>query len=324
MSGKHITVLGGSGFLGRNVVAHLANLGHEVKVLTRYRENTRRLLVLPQVDIVEGNVHSPSFLKREFANTDCVVNLIGILNEFRSSDEKFERVHVGLVESIVTACLDNQVSKFVHVSALKADADEGPSDYLRTKGKAENIIRRQATGSLKWSILQPSVVFGAEDSFVNRFAGLLKLPAPVLPLPRAQARFAPVFVDDVVEAVTACVERPETDGQTYQLCGPQVFSLREIVEKIRAELGVKRAIVAVPDSIARVQARVMDFVPGKPFSSDNYKSLTVHSICDKDGFARLGIKPRSLGAIMPQYLGDKIKSRRYGQMRAKAGRRAHR
>lgn len=320
MSGKNITVLGGSGFLGRNLVAHLANMGHHVKVLTRYRENSRRLLVLPQVRIVEGNVHQPSFLNRELADTDCVVNLIGILNEFGGNNEKFERVHVELVESLVKNCAENNVSKLVHISALKADAEEGPSKYLRTKGKAESIIKRQPAETLKWSILQPSVIFGTEDSFVNKFASLLKLPSPFLPLPRAQARFAPVFVDDVVAAITHCIGDAQTNGMTYQLCGPQVFSLREIVEKIRAEIGSKRAIVAVPDTVARMQAAIMDFVPGKPFSSDNFKSLTVHSICDSDGFARLGIKPRSLGAVIPHYLGDAVKSRRYGRMRAKAGR----
>ncbi len=320
MSGKHITVLGGSGFLGRNVVAHLANQGHHVKVLTRYRENSRRLLVLPQVRVVEGNVHYPAFLNREIAGSDCVINLIGILNEFGGDNQKFERVHVELTESVVKSCVDNNVARFVHVSALKADAEEGPSKYLRTKGQAENVIKRLPADSVKWSILQPSVIFGTEDSFVNRFATLLKLPAPFLPLPRAQARFAPVFVDDVVAAITQCIERSDTHGMTYQLCGPQVFSLREIVERIRSELGVKRAIVAMPDAIARVQAAIMDFVPGKPFSSDNYMSLTVHSICDTDGFARLGIEPRSMNAIIPHYLGDALKSRRYGRMRAKAGR----
>ncbi len=321
MSGKHITVLGGSGFIGRRLVAHLANLGHHVKVLTRYRDNARGMLVQPQVKVVQGNVHNPAFLQQEFAGADGVVNLIGILNEFGKANEKFERVHVDLVESIAQNCTGCNVQKLVHVSALKADAEEGPSKYLRTKGKAENVIKRQPAGSFQWSILQPSVVFGTNDSFVNRFASLLKLPAPVLPLPRAHARFAPVYVEDVVKAIAHCLEHNNTHGVTYQLCGPQVFSLKEIVEQIREEIDVKRMIVAMPDVLSRIQAAIMDFVPGKPFSSDNYKSLTVHSICDTDGFARLNIKPRSLGAIMPRYLGDAIKSRRYGRMRAKAGRR---
>ncbi len=320
MSGKHITILGGSGFIGRSLAAHLANLGYDVKVLTRYRNDARSLLVQPQVRVVQGNVHNPAFLRREFAGSDGVVNLIGILNEFGKPTEKFQSVHVDLVDSIAQSCVDAGISKFVHVSALKADAEEGPSNYLRTKGKAESVIKRQPAGALQWSILQPSVVFGPDDSFVNRFAGLLKLPAPVLPLPRAHARFAPVYVEDVVKAIAHCLEHKETNGVTYQLCGPQVFSLKEIVEQIRQELGIKRIIVAMPDVLSRMQAAIMGIVPGKPFSTDNYNSLTVHSICDTDGFGRLGIKPRSLGAIMPRYLGDAIKSRRYGRMRAKAGR----
>lgn len=320
MSGKQITVLGGSGFIGRRLVAHLANQGHQVKVLTRYRNDSRELLVQPQVRVVQGSVHHAAFLARELQGADAVVNLIGILNEFGPETERFEKVHVDLVESIATCCVDNGVDKLVHVSALKADAEEGPSKYLRTKGRAESAIKRHATNTLNWSILQPSVIFGTEDSFVNRFAGLLKLPAPVLPLPRAHARFAPVYVEDVVLAIAHCIEHSDTRGKTYQLCGPQVFSLKEIVEKIRAQLGLKRIILPLPDAVSRIQAALMDFVPGKPFSSDNFKSLTVHSICDSDGFAKLGITPRSLDAIMPRYLGEQQKSRRYGRMRAKAGR----
>ncbi|MFK8028774.1 MAG: complex I NDUFA9 subunit family protein [Gammaproteobacteria bacterium] len=320
MSGKHITILGGTGFVGRSLVAHLANQGHHVKVLSRYRDNGRSLRVLPQVSVVQGNVHNPEFLQRELTGSDAVVNLVAILNEFGGKNEKFERVHVELVESIAKCCEAGKVGKLVHVSALKADAENGPSNYLRTKGKAEGIIKRQGTGSFRWSILQPSVIFGAEDSFVNRFAGLLKLPAPFLPLPRANARFAPVYVEDVVKAIAYCIDNDDTHGCTFQLCGPQVFSLKEIVEKIRAQLNITRPIISMPDPVSRMQAAVMDFVPGKPFSSDNFKSLMVHSICDSDGFAKMGIKPRSMGAIMPRYLGDAIKSRRYGRMRAKAGR----
>ncbi|MEM7083846.1 MAG: complex I NDUFA9 subunit family protein [Pseudomonadota bacterium] len=319
MSGKHITILGGSGFVGRSLVAHLANQGYAVKVLTRYRNACRQLLVQPQVQVVEGDVYNAAFLTREFTDTHCVVNLVGILNEFGGKNEKFKRAHIDLTEVTVGACLAAGVGRLVHMSALKADAEDGPSAYLRSKGEAENVIKRQAT-TLRWSIVQPSVIFGTEDSFVNRFAGLLKLPAPFLPLPRARARFAPVFVDDVVKAIHACITRDDTHGKTYQLCGPHVYSLHEIVSKIRAQLGIRRKIVEMPDVLARVQARFMDFVPGKPFSSDNYKSLTVHSICDTDGFARLDIAPQSLDAVMPTYLGDGVKSRRFGRMRAKAGR----
>lgn len=320
MTPKRITVLGGSGFVGRDLAARLANQGHHVTIITRYRERCRRLLVLPQIRIIEGNVHHAPFLNRSLSRADVVVNLISSLNEFRGQGRSFKALHINLMESLVSACNNNEVKKLVFVSALKADSENAPSEYLRTKGQAEDILKRNSGNTLKWSILQPSVVFGAEDTFINRFVGLLKIPLPVFALPRAHARFAPVYVKDVVSAIDACVSRSNTNNLTFQLCGPQVFSLREILGKINEQTQINRRIVAMPDVLARMQASIMDFLPGKPFSSDNYKSLTVHSICESDGFARLGINPQAMDAIIPHYIGKKVKTARLGLMRSKAGR----
>jgi NADH dehydrogenase len=206
----------------------------------------------------------------------------------------------------------------LQVSALKAAVD-APSYYLRSKGDAEQLIR-EASAALDWTIFQPSVMFGPGDSFLNRFAGLLAAIPLAFPLAKPNARFQPVLVDDVIEAVLRCLNGGATSRQTYELGGPQVYSLREIVGLVAKLTGRRRWIVGLPDAVARTQALVMDFVPGRPFSSDNYRSLTIDSVCTEDGFAKLGIKPQSMVASARQYLGALEDNARLSQNRASAGR----
>jgi NADH dehydrogenase len=186
------------------------------------------------------------------------------------------------------------------MSALGA-AEDGPSFYLQSKGVAERHVRA-APPALGWTILRPSVIFGAGDSFMNRFAGLLRLSRGVIPLARAEARFAPVWVGDVAEAFARALADRGTVGKSYDLCGPEVFTLGALVRLAGGFSGTRAHVLPLPDWAARLQARVMDFVPGKPFSTDNYRSLTVDNISDDDGCARLGITPASLRAIGPGYL----------------------
>jgi NADH dehydrogenase len=200
------------------------------------------------------------------------------------------------------------------MSALGAAVD-GPSFYLQSKGTAEGHVRA-APGSIAWTIFRPSVIFGAGDSFMNRFAGLLRLTGGVIPLARAGARFAPIWVDDVVTAFAYALEDrlPEAAmghtalpggssiGQSYDLCGPEVFTLAELVQLAGEMSGTRARVLPLPDAAARLQARLMDFVPGKPFSTDNYRSLTVDNICRDPGCERLGIRPVSLRAVGPRYL----------------------
>ncbi len=195
------------------------------------------------------------------------------------------------------------MDRLLQMSALNADADHGASHYLRSKGTAERIIRDESGPDLRWTIFQPSVIFGPEDDFVNRFAGLLRMIPVALPLARPNARFAPVWVEDVVAAFMRALADEATAGEVYQLCGPEHLSLREIVCMVRDELGLSRAVIGLPDWAARLQAAVCDFVPGKPFSTDNYRSLTVDSVCSVNGLARLGIHPQPLSAILPRYIG---------------------
>jgi NADH dehydrogenase len=151
--------------------------------------------------------------------------------------------------------------------------------------------------------LQPSVIFGPGDSFLNRFAGLLRVVPLVFPLAMPGARFAPVHVDDVVEAIARVLNEPEAAGRTFQLCGPDIYTLRELVEMVSATLGLRRRVIGLPRSLARLQATIMDFVPGKPFSTDNFRSLLTDSVGSADGLRELGITPRSLRPNLADALG---------------------
>ena len=205
------------------------------------------------------------------------------------------------------------------MSALKADAQAGPSNYLRSKGAAEAIVQEHCAPAVNYTIFQPSVIFGLEDDFINRFARLLAL-LPVFPLARPNARFGPVHVEDVVTAMVRAMDDPGTYGQTYQLCGPKVYSLREVVQFTADCLGLKRKIIGLPDGLARLQARVLERLPGTPFSMDNYYSLTVHTICDVNGFEYFQFRPRSMESIVPAYLGHRDRNKKLSRYRQAAGR----
>jgi uncharacterized protein YbjT (DUF2867 family) len=300
-----ICVLGGSGFVGSRLVARLANAGHTVTVPTRIAARAAHLRLLPTVTTPVADIHDPVTLARLVASCDVVVNLVGILNESGRSGSGFSHAHSELAGKLVTALAGRPGVKLVQVSALKAGPD-GPSHYLKSKGEAERQIR--AAPGLRWTILRPSVIFGPGDSFVNRFAGLIALLPGVFPLAMPGARFAPVYLDDVIEVLERAVEDPATDGQAYELGGPEVLTLREIVQQIARALDRRMLVIGLPQWLSRLQASVMDFVPGKPFSTDNYRSLLVDSVPAEDGFARLGIRARGFSALLPRSL-DRLQLR---------------
>ncbi|HET7202472.1 MAG TPA: complex I NDUFA9 subunit family protein, partial [Steroidobacteraceae bacterium] len=309
MAAHKVCVLGGSGFIGREVVARLGALGHEVKVLTRNPAQHRELTVLPSMRLVRANVHDEATLVREFAGCDVVINLVGILNERalgRGSGAEFRRVHTELPQKVVRACKAAGVQRYLHMSGLKADSKRGPSHYLRTKGAAEDYIREHcADGRPQYVIFQPSVVFGPGDAFINNFAGILKLTPGVLPLACAEAKFAPVYVGDVADAFVGCLDRRDVVGRTYELCGPDVMTLGEIVRETARVLGLRRLVIPLPAGVSRVQAAVMDFVPGKPFSTDNFLSATLDSTCAHDGLGALGIERTPMRGTIDKYLRPK-------------------
>jgi uncharacterized protein YbjT (DUF2867 family) len=318
MRPQSIVVLGGTGFLGTRLVARMIKDGRRVTVLSRDREQHKHLLVLPGLSLENCNVFDEAQLSEHFRGQDVVINLIGILNERGFGGAGFRRVHTELTRGVLQAARSAGVQRLLQVSALKAAVD-APSYYLRTKAEAEQLIR-ESNSSLDWTIFQPSVIFGPGDSFLNRFAALLGSVPAVFPLAKPKTRFQPVLVDDVVEAMMRCLHGGASSRQTYQLGGPQVFSLREIVGLVAKLTGRRRWIIGLPDAAARLQALVMNFVPGRPFSSDNYRSLTIDSVCTENGFARLGMQPQSMLASARQYLGVLEDNARLSHNRATAGR----
>jgi NADH dehydrogenase len=313
-----VCILGGTGFIGTRLVARLLNDGHRVTVLTRNREQHRDLRVLPGLVLENCDVYDAAALAERFRGQEVVVNLIGILNERGFGGSGFRRTHTELTRGALQAARSAGVARLLQMSSLGAAVD-APSYYLRSKGEAERLIQNDS-GQVDWTIFKPSVIFGPGDSFLNRFAALLGALPWIFPLAKPNARLQPVFVDDVVEAFVRCLHGGATSRQTYELGGPQRYTLREIVAFVAKITGRRRLIIGLPDGISRLQALVMDFVPGKPFSSDNYRSLTVDSVCRDDGFARLGIKPQSMNGAARLYLGADEDNARLSRDRAAVGR----
>ena len=200
------------------------------------------------------------------------------------------------------------------MSAL--NAGNGESHYLRTRGEGEARVRESG---LDWTMFRPSTIFGPDDSFLNRFAGLLAI-SPVLPLARPSARFAPVWIGDVVEAFARALDRDDSVGEVYELCGSEVWRLDELVGWVARQRGMRRAVIGLPDALGWLQGRVFDFVPGKPFSSDNFKSLKIDSVCAEPGFERLGIEPWGMAEKAVDWLADGGRQSRYGRFRQRARR----
>ena len=313
-------MLGGTGFVGQRLASELVRRGYRVRIPTRNRERHRSLLVLPGVELVNADIHDATTLGRVVAGCSTIVNLVGILHERPRNGSGFHKAHVALVEKTLAAGLEHGVERFLQMSALKASAEHGPSHYLRSKGAGERVVKNLAGEGIRFTIFQPSAIFGPADSFTNMFAGLVRL-FPVLPLVKPDARLAPVFVGDVANAFCAALEDPSTAGKTYQLCGPDIFSLREIVALIAKTLGKRRLIVGLPDTLASVQAWLMDYVvPGRILSVDSFRSLTVASVCTENGLEALGVRAMAMRDLLPTYLGTDTDQRTLSSYRQSASR----
>jgi NADH dehydrogenase len=308
MAAQQLVILGGTGFVGSHLVPRLAADGHRILLLSRNREQHRELGVLPQVTVRSADVYNNDVLRRELAGADAVINLIGILNP--SGQHTFQRTHVDLTRRLIAACHAGGVPRLHQMSSLKAG--QGLSHYLKTRGEAESLVKASA---LDWTIYQPSVIFGEGDGLVRRFAALLRR-LPMLPLARAKARMAPTHVGDVAEAIARCVGSSKLgQRRCFELYGPEVLTLGEIVQKIRDTANLRAPIIRLPDSLGQLQAQIAGLLPGKPFSLDNFRSLRTDSVGKTDGYAALGIVPQPFTPWLPRLIGGSPLQRRLNEAR---------
>ncbi len=295
MTAKRLVILGGTGFVGSYLVPRLAFEGHRITLLSRNRERHRARAVVPGVDIRSADVYDGNVLRREFEGADAVIHLIGVLHGTRR--HSMHETHVELPRRVVAACQAAGVARLHLMSSLKAG--QGLSRYLKTRGEAEAVVRHS---DLDWTIYQPSVIFGANDGLVSRFAALLRM-MPALPLARAGSRLAPTYAGDVAEAIARCLADDAVSvDRTFELYGPEVLTLGDIVRAIRDTLGLGTPIIALPDALGRIQARAAELLPGKPFSYDNFLSLRTDSVGKQDGYAALGIRPQPFTPWLPVLL----------------------
>jgi NADH dehydrogenase len=309
---KRVCVIGGSGFVGGHVVHMLSAQRYQVRVPTRDRERAKPLILLPTVDVVDANVHDTVSLKQLLLGMDVVINLVGVLHDGRG-ERGFDKAHVELTRKIIAACADTGVRRYVHMSALGAGVD-GPSRYQRTKGAAEALVR---ASNLDWTIFRPSVVFGYNDRFLNMFAQLLKM-LPVMFLARPQARFQPVHVEDVAAAMVAAIDSRATYGKSYDLCGPRIYTLRELVACVGVITGHRRPIIGLGDALSYMQALALELLPGKLMTRDNYHSMAVDNISSAP--FPFGMQPAALEAVAPAWLGIASPRARYRDYRDHARR----
>jgi NADH dehydrogenase len=288
---KNILVLGASGFVGRHVCEALNRAGLHITAPTR-RLPARSVQMLPMVSVVQADVHDPAQLAALLPGHDAVINLVAILH---GSAADFDKVHVQLPKLLAQACMGAGVHRLVHISALGADT-QAPSEYQRSKARGEQALQGFADQGLALTVLRPSVIFGKDDAFINLFAKLQAL-APVVPLAGAHTRFQPVWVKDVAQAVVYAVLHRATATHTYELVGPHIFSLKQLVEHAGVWSRHPRWVIPLPGALAYVQAWVMEHLPGPTLMSrDNLASMQVDNVASGScpGLSELGVKTPTL------------------------------
>ncbi|MGH8801585.1 MAG: complex I NDUFA9 subunit family protein [Casimicrobiaceae bacterium] len=309
---QRVLIIGGSGFVGRHVVAKLAAQGHAVVVITRRRARARHLILLPTVTVVESNPYDPAVLLRYAKDATAAVNLVGILHA--RSRQGFMLAHSELPKLLVAACAKAGVQRLIHMSALGASAD-APSLYLRSKAAGEEVV----TGSsLASTVFRPSVIFGREDRFLNLFAELARW-LPVMAVAGARARFQPVYVGDVAECMVAALADDATIGQRYDLCGPTAYTLGDLVRYALRIVGRERPVIALGPAASRLQARILEWLPGTLLTRDNLRSMERDNVCACAFPGLFGLAPAALEAVAPEWLAPSSQISRFDAFRIRSG-----
>jgi NADH dehydrogenase len=305
-------VFGGGGFIGRHLVRRLGKAGVTVRVPSRHVSRLGHLKTAGVVGQIVPEIigaFDDAELAAAIDGADIVVNLIGILAPTRS--DGFDRIHSSIPGRIAQAAAAAGVKRLIHVSALGADANS-LSDYAKSKAAGEGAVRQAFPMA---TILRPSIVFGPEDKFFNRFAAMALL-SPVLPLiGGGHTKFQPVYVGDVADAIMAAATRADAQGKIYELGGPATYSFRELMELLLAEIGIKRLLVPVPWGVARFQAGIAEMIPGKPLTRDQVELLKHDNVLSgtAPGLSQLGIQPTAAELILPTFLDRFRKGGRLGQ-----------
>lgn len=310
---QRILVIGGSGFVGRHVVARLAAQGHAVVVITRRRERARHLILLPTVSVVEGNPYDPAVLARHAAGVTTAINLVGVLQA--SGRQGFMLAHSELARLLVAACIEAGVRRIVHMSALGASPD-GPSLYLRSKAAGEEVV---TASPLEWTVFRPSVIYGPEDRFLNLFAALARW-VPVMAVAGGRARFQPVYVRDVAACICAAIADEASIGQRYELCGPKVYTLAELVRYALRVAGCERPVITLGPALSQLQARILEWMPSPLLTRDNLRSMERDNVCGCAFPAIFGFAPKALEAVAPEWLAPAARTSRYDAFRVRSGR----
>jgi NADH dehydrogenase len=294
---KIVCVLGGTGFVGHSVVRQLSEAGYTVKVLTRNGQRGKHLTQLKNVQVIECNVFNNQALKQAIKSATAVINLIGILHE--SKKMSFEDTHATLPKRLAEICTELEILRLIHMSALQASSS-APSNYLRSKAKGEAEILKYMN-KINITIFKPSVIFGACDNFLNLFAKLIKI-LPVILVAKPNAKFQPIYIEDVSVAFIRALEDKRTYGKTYELAGPNIYSLRELIQLVAKAMNKHRMIIGLNDRLSYLQAWAMELLPVKMMTRDNVRSMEVDSISHQSFPGYLDFKPKALEEVLPTYI----------------------